>query len=293
MKSGVACMVMAGAIIKEMNVSLKGDLIITASVLEDASPGHLGTRCLLEEDGLKPHYAVIGEPSNLELSLGNRGSAILKATIQGKSCHASMPDKGINAIYSASRFISQIQDVSKSLPKHNILGKPSMAITDIRVEPGYPNVIPNRCVLTIDTRLVPNFSSNEFVQQIKTTMDTLKAKDDSFDGAINIDNVKLKSYTGFDLEAKAVQQPFFTEYKERIVKRGIEAIKRVRGSNPPIKYWQFGTDGGFFFNKGIPTIGFGPGDEKFAHTSSEHIKINDLIEAVKVYSSLAIEFCMG
>jgi acetylornithine deacetylase/succinyl-diaminopimelate desuccinylase-like protein len=70
-----------------------------------------------------------------------------------------------------------------------------------------------------------------------------------------------------------------------------DVIDRVLRRKAGFKVWTFATDGCYFADQGIPTVGFGPGEERFAHSPTDNIKIDDLISSAKVYAALAAHFC--
>ncbi len=60
---------------------------------------------------------------------------------------------------------------------------------------------------------------------------------------------------------------------------------------PEKKIWTFATDGRIYAHLGIPVIGFGPGEEKYAHTQMDHVRVDDFLDTIKVYAWLACRIC--
>jgi acetylornithine deacetylase/succinyl-diaminopimelate desuccinylase-like protein len=85
----------------------------------------------------------------------------------------------------------------------------------------------------------------------------------------------------------------FYTHPERypVVEEVKQALVEVLGHEPELGTWRFATDGRFYSWLGIPVIGFGPGEEIFAHTNQDHIKINDYLDSIKAYAWLAIRIC--
>ena len=79
------------------------------------------------------------------------------------------------------------------------------------------------------------------------------------------------------------------EHKE--VEEARAAIGEALGVIPELTVWTFGTDGVYYSKMGIPVIGFGPGEEKYAHSHEDHVKVSDYLEAIKAYAWLACRFC--
>jgi acetylornithine deacetylase/succinyl-diaminopimelate desuccinylase-like protein len=85
---------------------------------------------------------------------------------------------------------------------------------------------------------------------------------------------------------------FYTDpNKHPVIQEAIEAVSEALGSDPELNVWKFATDGKFYSWKGIPVIGFGPGEERFAHTHQDHVRIEDYLSAIKVYAWLAYKIC--
>jgi len=69
------------------------------------------------------------------------------------------------------------------------------------------------------------------------------------------------------------------------------AVSEATGREPQLTLWRFATDGRFYSWLGIPVIGFGPGEERFAHTHREHVKVADFLDAVRAYAWMACRVC--
>jgi len=106
MKGGIAAMVYAAAAVKKAHLKLKGDIIVAANSLEEVSLAE-GINYIFEEDGINVDMAINGEATNLNVYLGHRGMMEVKVTVNGRSCHASNPSRGINAIFKAILMLLQ------------------------------------------------------------------------------------------------------------------------------------------------------------------------------------------
>ena len=290
MKSGIVSMIMGAHIASEIAGHLKENLTVTGVVMEDATPGHPGPKYLVEKDGLSGDAAIITESTNLGLNLGHRGSSLIVVRFKGKSAHASEPSRGVNALYHASKFISEFEMIRKSFPRHEVLGYPTAAITDVKVYPGALNVIPERCDVFIDFRYIPEYRMGELIRQIENLISRLKTEDNAVTGEASIVRKHLRSHTGLESETEAVNLPFYTSPSEELVKTSSEVLRGITGK-AELGTWTFGTDGAYFASLGIPTIGIGPGEERFAHTVQEHVRVSDLLDATKVYAGINLAFC--
>lgn len=286
MKGALASMIMAGYLIKECDIKTKGDVYVTGSVMEEKG-GSLGTKALIEKRNLKPHIAIIGEPTNLNIAIGHRGVSYLEVIVRGKSAHASNPDFGINAIYKSIEIIEAIQkELIPYLPKHSTLGKVLVNITNIFSKPGAINVIPYECTFQIDTRFIPNYTYKDVIKSILEVISKIKSIDSNLDAKVQPLFGELKLPSGEVKKYEEFMPAFFTDPNDDIIKITKAALREL-GVAPEVTVWNFATDAGWFSKAGIKSLGIGPGDEKLAHTSVEHIRVDDVLTATKIYVALA------
>jgi acetylornithine deacetylase/succinyl-diaminopimelate desuccinylase-like protein len=111
----------------------------------------LAIRMVIEEDGLRPDFALIGEPTNLHISRGQRGRVMFKVTVEGQAAHGSQPERGQNAIYAAARLVFAVQLLAGDLPRDPFLGPGTIAVTAIESRGASLNAIPDRCKVFIET----------------------------------------------------------------------------------------------------------------------------------------------
>jgi putative selenium metabolism hydrolase len=290
MKAALAAMIMSGGILKKAHVSLKGDLIVTAVVMEELAEA-FGSYYLVTTDDIKPKVAVVGEATNLDLAIGHRGALYPEITVKGKSCHASAPERGVNALYKMTRIIKAVEQLTPDLPLHPFLGKVTMSINTIFVKPGVKNVVPESCSVSVDTRNTPDFTDTDVVNMLNAIIQSLKEDDPTLDAEVKLMEVVETSYTGITKKVKKLLPPFYTTPEDHYVKRAKTLISQVLGTEPKMKPWVFATDSSCFSRIGASTFGFGPGEERFAHSSDENVKIDDVIAALKVYTILPMYIC--
>ena len=176
MKAAVAAMVLAGRALNELGIRLKGDYKVAGVALEEV--GGAGTKATIVDSQFLADVVLIGEATNMQLALGHRGSMKFGVTVHGRACHASAPERGINALYKAMKMITKIKDeLAPSTPVHPIYGKPSMAITQITVSPEASNVVPEECKFWIDCRNHPDFTAKDLYRGLNDIIDDLRAED--------------------------------------------------------------------------------------------------------------------
>ena len=288
MKGALAAMTVAGSVLRDLGLKLERRLIVAGVVLEETNG--LGSRYLAER-GPRPGGVVIGESTDLDVALGHRGSIGVAITTEGLSCHASAPERGINALYKMVPILEGVRRKAGDLPSHPALGKSSMVATTISASPNIKNVLPNLCTVGLDVRNTPNFVSEDVLRTLHTIVKEAQAKDTELKATVELQRRKLRCYTGYEREIEAATPPFFTNEKTALAQMTKDVIDRVLRRKAGFKVWTFATDGCYFADQGIPTVGFGPGEERFAHSPTDNIKIDDLISSAKVYAALAAHFC--
>jgi len=282
MKGAVGAMVMAAGVLRELGVSLEGDLKVVCVV--DEERGGAGTKATITEEHLLADTVLIGEATNMELNLGHRGTAGTTIVVKGTSCHASAPDRGVNALYKAIKIIERIrEDLIPRLPEDPIYGMTTVTITRISVKPDVENVVPDTCEIYLDCRNGEIYPVSTLMRELNKIVEDIKQVDKDFD-AIVLPRSLIMERADFN--------GFYTNPENHpVVNEARNAISRVLNREPILKTWQFGTDGRIYSRLGIPVIGFGPGEEKYAHTYQDHVRVEDVLDAVKVYSYLAWRLC--
>ena len=117
----------------------------------------------------------------------------------------------------------------------------------------------------------------------------MRKEDPEFEAQVRIVEAEQRSYTGLVSRVKYVLEPFYTNPDTAIVSSLQKVIEKVRGKPAKLSVWIFATDGGPFAEAGIPTVGFGPEEERFTHSALEHVRVEDIMTAAKVYCGLALE----
>lgn len=281
MKGPVAAMVMAGAVLKELGLEFEGDFKVAAVAMEEV--GGIGTQETIK-NGFLGDVVVVGEATNMDISLGHRGGAGTSVVVRGRSSHASAPERGVNALYKAADMIARIRaDLVPMLPDHPVFGKTTLTITRISVKPDVGNVVPEECTFYIDCRTHPDYPREDLKADLEKIIASMKKEDPDFDAYVPSPTRPRspRSFTGF-----------YTDPEEHaVVYEAREAVTEALGRVPTLKTWRFSTDGRFYSWLGLPVIGFGPGEERFAHTHQDHIKVEDYLESIKVYAWLACRIC--
>jgi len=284
MKGALAAMVYAGKMLLDAGVSLDGDLYLVGVVQEEPCEG-LAMRILIEEEGLRPDLVVLGEPTNLQVSRGQRGRMEMRVTVQGKACHSSAPHLGQNAIYGASRLIFGLEMLADQLANDRLLGQGSLAITHIESTAGSRNAVPDRCTFYIDRRLTLGETEAQALAEVQGVIlrEGLRAD-------VEVTEYRATSYTGYEACQREYYPAWAMDEDHPLVQATVRAVRRTLGYLPRVREWTFSTDGVYTMGvAGIPTVGFGPGDDRHAHTAEEQIRLDDVAAAAQVYAQLAVD----
>lgn len=282
MKSTIAAMVYAAGQLARSEVKLAGQLVLAFVVQEEPCEG-CALRALVEEEGVRPDWVLIGEPSDLQIMRGQRGRVMLKVTVHGKSAHASSPALGQNAIAAASRLIFGIDLLAADLPSDPFLGSGDIAVTHIESQSPSLNAIPEACTFYVDRRLTLGETASRARSQVEAVIER-----EGIPAEVEIVEYKGTSYTGYQFDVREAFNAWALEAGHPLLRALAGAARTVLEHTPTISHWTFSTDGVYSMGEAnIPTVGFGPGDPRYPHTVNEQVRLDDVAKAAHVYALLA------
>jgi len=284
MKGAIAAMVYGARRLLDAGLPRRGTLVLAMVVQEEPCEG-LAIREVIEEQGIRPDYCILGEPTNLALARGHRGRLEACITLRGKSSHASMPDGGQNSIYAAARVIVGIELLAQQLNDDSFLGRGSIAVTEISSLAESRNAVPHRCTLYVDRRL----TSDETEVKALTELRRVIARE-GVAAEVAVTEYRATSYTGYPCQGRQYFPAWVLPENDPFLARCGQVLEGLFGARPRAICWQFSTDGVYTAGSaGIPTLGLGPGEERYAHTSEEQIRLPDVITAARGYAAIAAE----
>jgi acetylornithine deacetylase/succinyl-diaminopimelate desuccinylase-like protein len=230
---------------------------------------------------------VLGNPTNLDVHLGHRGRLELEIITIGRTSHAGAPWLGVNAITKMTGVLDGVLQLSTSLAGHPFLDKSTICVTGIESAPTGTSRVPDRATIAIDRRFLPAEAPDAVVWQVQSIVNQLAARDPEFKGEVRVRQAAVTSYTGLSQTATKLMHPFVTESNHALVRDAMNALAAV-GQQPSFGKWNFTTDGGYTAAvKKVATIGYAPGDEKFAQTPFDRISVDKLVQAVGGYAAIA------
>jgi len=277
-KGGPAAFVTAGKIIKELGIDKDVTVYFTGTVMEEDCDG-LCWKYIVEEDGIEPNFVISTEPTNLNIYRGQRGRMEIEISFRGISSHGSAPERGKNAIYMASKICLELEKLNNKLKFDEFLGKGSLTVTEFIS--GSPSLcaVADFAKIHIDRRLTWGETKESAVAEIENLITDMDAK-------VSVLHYEETAYTGLRYGMEKYYPTWKIDENSTIVKTAVSAFTELFNKKPLIDKWTFSTNGvtinGYY---GIPVIGFGPGNEVFAHAPNEKVPVSDLVAASAFYAA--------
>lgn len=268
MKSGVAAMVRASLQAASAAGGTSGILLVLTAGEEN---GCQGARYLAGREGVldKAGALVVGEPTaNLPL-IGHRGALWLEGRTFGKTAHGSMPQEGENAIFAAARALLALEKFRFSVPRHPILGAPTLNVGTIA---GGENInsVPDRTRFEIDIRTVPPLTAARVLQDLHRTLGD--------DVALQIIN-----------DAPAVA----SDPEDRWIREVFDIAAGFHRRRTPVRGATYFTDASALTAAmgHPPVILLGPGEPTLAHKTDEYVEADKIEAAEAMYLEIVRRWC--
>lgn len=243
----------------------------------------IGCQAFLEWENVKPDFVVIGEPTKMNVYRGHKGRVELEVVCKGKSAHAASNYMGDNAIYKMLPVIAGISEMEKDFVPDEFLGQGRITVSQISSVSPSVNAVPDECRIFIDRRVTFGETKESVIAAIEALIPE-EHKDDFQVLELVYDE---PSHTGAVFEYEKYFPAWALEPDHPFVLAGQEVMKTLWNRDIPAGKWDFSTNGNYWRGKaGIPSIGFGPGDEIYAHAVNEHVPLAEVVEATKFYALL-------
>ncbi|NLI95095.1 MAG: M20 family metallopeptidase [Synergistaceae bacterium] len=282
MKGACAAMAMTLVALKRSGLRLAGDLFFTGVINEELKSE--GSEDIVL-NGPKADAVIVGEPSELNLSVGHRGLEWIEVEVIGRAAHGGRPHLGVNAISKMAAFIRKME---AELPPrlnarvHPLMGPP---IFNLGVIHGgtQPSSVADRCVLQLDRRLVPGETWQSVMAELEEIIEICRKDDPEFNATLRRipDNMATMDHLPMEFP---LEHPLLGILEK--------AVERVTGRKPQRTCCTGWTDAALFANQGkTPALVLGPGTIAVAHGAEEHCPADQIVQAVLVYGLAALEFC--
>ncbi|TCL73152.1 putative selenium metabolism hydrolase [Hydrogenispora ethanolica] len=282
---GMAAMVYAAKIIKDLKLEDDYTLLVVGSVQEEDCDG-LCWQYIIQEAGIRPEFVVITEPTSCNIYRGQRGRMEIRITTQGVSCHGSAPERGENAIYKMAPILLELRALHENLKGHAFLGKGSLTVSEVFFTSPSRCAVADSCWISVDRRLTAGEDLEYALGQIRN-LPAVKAA-----GAeVSLYGYERASYTGLVYPTESYFPTWFIEEDHPVCAALLDAYHGLFQSKPLLDKWTFSTNGVSIMGKyGIPCIGFGPGHEDQAHAPNERTWKSELVKAAAMYAAIPMLF---
>ncbi len=219
--------------------------ICLAATAEEEISGNNGLECVLPDLG-ELEFGIVGEPTQMNLAIAERGLLVLDCTVTGKAGHAAR-EEGDNAIYKALKDIDWFRNY-KFAKVSEVFGPLKMTVTIINAGSQH-NVVPATCTFTVDVRVTDSYTNEEVLKIIRTNVDC----------AVKPRSIRLK--------------PSSIDKEHPLVQSGI-ALGRTTYGSPTT------SDQALL---SIPSVKVGPGDSARSHMADEYVYVAEIGEGIQLY----------
>ncbi len=244
--------------------------VIYAGVVDEEGRGR-GMKGLINE-GIRPDYAIIGEPSNLvKVTVGYKGRLCVKFVCETETAHASTPWLASNSIVETFRLHELIGGFVKEFNekvKGGKFRKLTSTITQIHGGSGL-NVLPSKTVSVFDFRLPPGLKSDEVVEKLQELVQKL-------DGRFIIEIID---------KTEAIESSRSSPIVRALVRAIVEVLKLKPAMVNKTGTADMNTIGNAL---GIPVVSYGPGDPRLSHTREEVLRLEDYLKSIEIYRKTAL-----
>ncbi len=263
-KASVSAMIAAFSYLAANQHLLNGRVDLLISV--DEEDGGRGVESVIES-GYTCNYAIVGEPTNLDIVHAHSGILFLTLTATGTSAHGSTPALGQNAIWRMTDLVREISGVVTSFSPHPTVGPPSLNLGEIRAG-DRPNRVPDTCVAKADIRVVPPADVSRVICEVEKVL-------------------AGKGWASYEIERR--WEPLDTPVDSTLVKAVLLAGETI-GIKPKLVGWRGATEAEPFSTRlGAQAIVMGPGDLTQAHSGDEFVSISQTRKAVRLYAESVLQ----
>lgn len=272
-KASVTAQVMGAIALARSGVPLRGRLIV-AEVADEETSG-AGALHVIDSTGFRPDGVIVGEQTLNRVAIGEKGNAGVEIVVTGRTAHGALPWEGINAITGMARVILALEEqlLPRLRQRTHPYFAPSSASANLIQGGVKANVVPDRCALYIDRRLIPGEDPAAAIAEMRVVAEEAIAAQPGIAVEVN---------PGYDPIAATMSDP------NGVLTRAMLEANHFLGLSTELTGFNMGTDGRYFAAAGYPTIIYGPGDPRLAHVPDEWVGIDEVLEATRAYALAAL-----
>jgi succinyl-diaminopimelate desuccinylase len=267
-KGSLAAMMAAMRFIGASKVELPADLYFVVSTAGETGR-HDSLAYVLDHGKAEADWCIIDGPP--EIQLGNKGRVDVLVIVRGKQAHSSRPWEGVNAIEGAMKVLERLKPLMPYPEEktHPELGQVSLTPNAIESFPRATHTIQSECRIMFDRRLLPGDDPKKAVRQMINAIGTI----DPFE---------------IEIQPRDFMYPSEVKKDAEVVQALDTAIRTMLGRQPTYSFSTAANDTGLFNFRDIQAINYGSRDIRFQHTDHDLVSVNNVFDAAKVFTFLAL-----
>jgi succinyl-diaminopimelate desuccinylase len=271
MKSQLAVGMLLLKAVRSASSKLRGTLMFQAAMGEELAEA--GTRTLLQNPRYRGDFAVVMEPTNLQIAPCTRGVAWHRIVLKGIPEHCGLAERYADPIVHLAQLVERLQAYHHLIRArtHPLLRSPACVITQVQAGDKH-NHIAGRCEVVVDRRMLPGERTEQVRLELLELLEALANDIPDFD---------------YELEFLRDNEPAEIETDHSLVRAIQQAAAAVTGRTPAIWGPPYGSDvRNFILDAGIPAVNFGPGDFSICHTPQERVSLQELARFAEILTQL-------
>ena len=281
MKGFIACALAMAPRFAEADLGVPVHIALTF----DEEVGCKGAPLLLAElarTGPRPAVAIVGEPTSMRVVVAHKGCYEYTTTIRGLEGHGSAPDRGVNAVELAARYVGRLLELRREFAARadadSPFDPPGTTISVGTIAGGTArNVVAGECSLDWEVRPVRREDADHAVATMAAFEDELLAEMRAVDPEASIETVTVGAVDGLEPRTGT---PAFALVRRLLGDTGVDVVS-------------FGTEAGLYQQAGIPAVVCGPGSIDVAHRPDEHVAIDQLERCLEMMERLIDELSVS
>lgn len=260
MKSGLISAIYSMILLKRNNITPKRDIILAATIDEENLMK--GSKALQDNEAFKnAKYLIVCEPTDMKICNEQKGRTWADICVHGMTAHGSQKGVGENAIYLAIKLIEKI--------KHTEFKEyPDTFWRTLAINAGVePQVVPDRCVFTVDARLQVGHEPAKIWEKLEELIQEIKSENPHFDATYEIEDMRTS---------------WHTKKEDELIKGIMSSLKKLE-INPVFDTFTGSTDASMLIKNNLIPVIIGPGDLSVVHRENEYVELKQLFESCKLY----------